>query len=56
MDVVDDETDNGKKGLQQLVAEYMAEHKCTKGVAITACAKLYPNAKNDFVTIAKKGQ
>jgi signal peptide peptidase SppA len=56
MDVVDDEADNGKKGLQQLVAEYMAEHKCTKGVAIIACAKLYPNAKNDFVASAKKGQ
>ncbi len=44
----------GEKGQKQLVAEYMAEHKCSKGKAIQACAKLYPDAKNDFVQIVKK--
>ena len=43
-----EETDQSKKGQKQLVAEYMAEHKCSKGVAITACARAYPDAVNDF--------
>lgn len=47
-------TDNKDKGMRQLVSEYMTEHKCTKGKAITACAKLYPDAKNDFTEVVKK--
>ncbi|MEE9356247.1 MAG: S49 family peptidase [Methylococcaceae bacterium] len=45
---------NSKKGLKALVADYMAEHKCSKGTAITACAKLHPEAENDFVEIVKR--
>jgi hypothetical protein len=33
----------------------MADNKgVTKGKAIIACSKLYPNAKNDFVQEVKK--
>jgi signal peptide peptidase SppA len=46
--------DASKKGMRALVAEYVIEHKCSKGVAITACSKLYPNAKNDFAETVKK--
>jgi signal peptide peptidase SppA len=48
--------DDSRKGLKALVKDYMAEHKCTKGVAITACSKLYPKAKNDFMETVKKAQ
>lgn len=47
-------TSNGDKKLTQLVTEYMAEKNCTKGEAISACAKLYPEAENDFIQIVKK--
>ncbi len=50
------ETDDSKKGMKQLVAEYMTEHKCTKGHAITIIAKSHPDAKNDFITPVKKEQ
>ncbi len=50
----DDNTDNSTKGLRQLVTEYMAEHKCTKGTAIIACTKAYPDAKNDFIAPGQK--
>jgi signal peptide peptidase SppA len=50
-----DNVDGSEKGLKQLVAEYMADNKgVTKGKAIIACSKLYPNAKNDFVQEVKK--
>ena len=55
VDIVTDDN-NGDKGLRQLVTEYQAEHKCSKGVAITACSKKYPDAKNDFMSVAKKSQ
>ena len=51
-----DETEQDKKGLKQLVKEYQTENKCTKGEAIIACSKLYPNAKNDFSEVSKKAK
>ncbi|MCK5128163.1 MAG: S49 family peptidase [candidate division Zixibacteria bacterium] len=48
------DADGKKKGLKALVADYMAEHKCSKGTAITACAKAHPEAENDFVQIVKR--
>ena len=50
------QTDQDKKGLKLLVTEYMTENKCTKGVAIIACSKKYPNAVNDFAEVVKKKQ
>jgi signal peptide peptidase SppA len=47
-------TDGKEKGQKALVADYMAEHKCSKGVAIIACAKAHPEAENDFVEIVKR--
>lgn len=44
----EEENEQDKKGLKLLVKEYQAKEKCTKGEAIIACSKLYPNAKNDF--------
>jgi hypothetical protein len=43
-----------KKGLKALVADYMAEHKCSKGTAITECSKAHPDAENDFIEIVKR--
>lgn len=41
--------DDKDKLLSQLVKEYRAENpECTHGQAITACHKLYPDAKNDY--------
>ena len=57
LDVDNSEGDQGagkKKGQKELVADYMAEHKCSKGTAITACAKAHPEAENDFVEIVKR--
>lgn len=51
-----EETDQDKKGLKQLVTEYQAEKKCTKGEAIIACSKAYPNAVNDFSEVVKKAK
>lgn len=55
---VDNSADGGgegkKKTMKALVADYMAEHKCSKGVAITACAKAHPEAENDFVEVVKR--
>jgi signal peptide peptidase SppA len=50
------ETDEEKKGLKQLVKEYQAAEKCTKGEAIIACSKKYPNAKNDFSEVVTKAK
>ncbi len=49
-----EQTDNANKGLRQLVTEYVAEHKVSKGTAIVACTKLYPNAVNDYKAPGKK--
>jgi hypothetical protein len=40
--------------MRALVDDYMKEYKCSKGTAITACAKKYPNAVNDFLAPGKK--
>ena len=45
-----------KKGLKALVADYMAEHNCSKGKAITECSKAYPDAENDFIEVVKRKQ
>ncbi len=48
------ETDDSKKGLKQLVAEYQLANKdASKGESIKACAKAFPNAKNDFREVVK---
>ncbi len=49
-----DGTDNEKKSLKALVADYMKEHNCSKGAAIIECTKAHPEAENDFIQTVKK--
>ena len=51
-EVVDLRSENDQ--LKQLVAEYQVENKdVSKGEAIKACAKKFPNATNDFIQVVK---
>jgi len=49
-----DGNETGKKSLKALVADYMRENKCSKGVSIVACSKAHPEAENDFVQVVKR--
>ena len=50
----DSQKNESEKGLKALVVDYMKEHNCSKGAAIIACSKEYPDAVNDFVEIVKR--
>jgi signal peptide peptidase SppA len=54
LDENEDTPDDKVKPLSMLVTEYMKEHSCTKGKAITECSKLYPDAPNDYIKTVKK--
>lgn len=43
------------KDFEQLVADYRAENKCSKGKAISAVAKAYPEAHEAYLNKTNKG-
>jgi signal peptide peptidase SppA len=48
-----EDADKTPKQMSVLVSEYVTEHKCSRGAAIVACAKAYPDAPNDFIQKSK---
>lgn len=43
-----------KKDFDQLVADYQGEHKCTRGAAISAVAREYPEKHTEYINKVNK--